>query len=351
MEPGGGKSLRSRRSNNRLRVANQANRPRVKVKHPRASKIGLALEVQQILVSDATVVMKKKGEEGETRIEGLDFLMENLTFDPKAQSLAALAAEGQLDIRRVALDNLELTDTHSRFQLADARFAMPTLTFATKHAQFGANMDVDFNPVPFTYQMSAQGDPLDLNGMMGASEGFGPAKTQLDAEGVGLETEDVKASGGFQMAEGEFPAAPAFTGIDEALGKKVIVGSRYKATEARYRLVNNILTLDPFRFESGDARLDLAGTVNLEGPVNFNLSVATAREGLNIDGVGGDVLDLLADDDGWVPVPITITGTLENPKVRPDAKALLEQAAQGAKREVTDRATDAIRGLLKKKKQ
>ena len=47
----------------------------------------------------------------------------------------------------------------------------------------------------------------------------------------------------------------------------------------------------------------------------------------------------------------TITGTLDNPKVRPDAKALLGQAAQGAKREVTEKATDAIRGLLKKKKQ
>jgi hypothetical protein len=97
--------------------------------------------------------------------------------------------------------------------------------------------------------------------------------------------------------------------------------------------------------------LDLAGTVHLEGPINFNLSVATAREGLKIEGVGADVLDLLADDEGWVPVPITITGTLEDPKVRPDAKALLGQAARGAKREVTEKATDAIRGLLKKKKQ
>jgi hypothetical protein len=142
-----------------------------------------------------------------------------------------------------------------------------------------------------------------------------------------------------------------FRDVDAALGKKAVVGSKYQATEASFRMENDRVTLAPFRFESGDARLDLQGTMRLDGPIDFDVSLATPREGLRIEGAGASVLDVLADDQGWVPVPISVTGTMEDPKVRPDAKALASQAGQGVKREVTEKATDALKGLLKKKKE
>ena len=67
-------------------------------------------------------------------------------------------------------------------------------------------MQVDFNPVPFAYKLTARGDPLDLNSMVGASDGFGPGTAKLEAAG-------------------EFPAAEMFTGVDKALGKTVLVGA------------------------------------------------------------------------------------------------------------------------------
>ena len=118
-----------------------------------------------------------------------------------------------------------------------------------------------------------------------------------------------------------------------------------------FRMENNRVALAPFRFESGDARLDLQGSMLLTGPIDFDLSLATPREGLRIEGAGAEVLDLMADDLGFVPVPIAITVTLDDPKVVPDVKAMASQAGHGAKREVTEKATDALRGLLKKKKE
>ncbi|HEY7698739.1 MAG TPA: AsmA-like C-terminal region-containing protein, partial [Vicinamibacteria bacterium] len=203
---------------------------------------------------------------------------------------------------------------------------------------------------PFTYTMKAKGDPLDLNGMVGATSGFGPAKLELEARGSGPETKDLKGKGQMRLAEGRFPDAKMFQQIDTALGKKAVVGSPYKATQASFRMENDRVSLAPFQFESGDARLDLEGTMLLEGPIDFDLSLATPREGLQIEGAGAGALDLLADDQGWVPVPIDITGTLEDPKVRPDVKALASQAGRGAQREVEEQATEALRGLLKKKK-
>lgn len=303
---------------------------------------GFALEVKQILVQNGTVVMKNTDNGSETRVEGLDFTMENLQFDPTRESLAAISAEGLLEIDSVNLGTVTLSELESQFQLADAVFDLTELVFGTEHGQFAANANVDFNPVPFSYTMTATGDPLDLNGMMGASEGFGPANVQLEANGAGADTKDVDADGGLTIGKGTFPNSSPFTGIDQALGKQVVAGAPYEATDLTFVLDNNIMRFAPFRFTTEFARLELQGTVDLAGPVDMALSVATPREGITVEGASSSVLDVLADDEGWVPIPMSITGTLEDSKVRPDAKELVAQAGRGAKREVKERATEAV---------
>ncbi len=320
-----------------------------------AGGASMALEISQILVRDGTIVIKSADGSSETRVEGLDFTMENLTFDPTEESLAALSAEGKLTITRIVLDTITMSDLKSTFQLAGAVFDLTELTFGTPHGNFGADARIDFNPVPFTYTMSAQGDPLDLNSMTGASEGFGPGTVRFEAEGSGASTKDIHATGELQLAAGTFPDIDMFSGVDKALGKPVLVGAAYEATEASFTLENNVIRLSPFRFTSEVARLNLSGTVSLEGPINLDFSVATPREGLEMQGVGGATLDVLADDDGWVPVPMTVSGTLEAAKVRPDSSALLAQAKQGVKREVKREvkkaAGDALKGLFGRRKK
>jgi len=156
------------------------------------------------------------------------------------------------------------------------------------------------------------------------------------------------------MVIDETMAQELFPGQDP-LGKRVVAGAPYEATELSFVLDDNVIRLEPFRLTSELARLDLRGTVSLEGPIALELSVATPREGLQIQGASATVLDVLADDEGWVPVPMTITGTLEEAKVRPNAKALVAQARSGAEREVKERATEAageaLRGLFGRKKK
>ena len=71
-----------------------------------------------------------------------------------------------------------------------------------------------------------------------------------------------------------------------------MVGAPYQATEAQFRLENNVVTLSPFRFTSEIARLDLDGWVNLAGPIELGFAVATPRDGITIEGVGSNVLRL-----------------------------------------------------------
>jgi uncharacterized protein involved in outer membrane biogenesis len=311
-----------------------------------AADRGLALDVKQILVRNGSMVMRNTESGSETRVEGLDFTMENLKFDPAAKLLAAVSAAGELTIAEVNLDALALVELESRFTLSNAVFELSELKFATRHGQFAAEANVDFNPVPFTYSATATGKPLDLNGMLGATEGMGPAEVQLAAEGEGADTKDVDANGGLKLAGGAFPDVDAFSGIDRALGKQVVVGAPYEATELSFVLDNNVIRVAPFRFTTELARLDLQGTISLLGPIDLGLSVATPREGIVIEGASATVLDVLSDDDGWVPVPMTITGTLDEARVRPDAKALMAQAGQGAKREAKEAAAEAVGNAL-----
>lgn len=310
---------------------------------------GLALQVQQIRVEDGTLVMKKRGEEGETRIEGLDFTMSDLGVAQGASSLAGVFGAGELRIREVSFDDRKVTDAKSTFALKDGRFELSELSFTTKEGRFRADMDYDFNPVPFAYRLSATGEPVDVNVLLGTSEGFGPATVQLDAEGEGTASKDVAATGTIRLAGGEFPDDPMFSGVDKAVGKKAVVGSPYEPTEAKFRLENDRLTLEPFRFVSQDARLDLSGWVSLEGPLSLKLGLATPREGIQIEGIGSAALDVLADAEGWVPIPIDVSGTLQEPRVRPDTRQLASLAGQGAKRELTNRATESLQGLFNRK--
>ncbi|MGH9463403.1 MAG: hypothetical protein ACRD1X_19540 [Vicinamibacteria bacterium] len=47
---------------------------------------GMALEVREISIRDGVVVMRTRGAAGETRVEDLDFEMQNLKFDPTAST-------------------------------------------------------------------------------------------------------------------------------------------------------------------------------------------------------------------------------------------------------------------------
>jgi uncharacterized protein involved in outer membrane biogenesis len=312
------------------------------------------LEVRQLSIRDGIVVLRREGEDAATRAQGLDFSTDNLTIDPDAGTLTGITAAGSLEISEIAFGNFKVTDTRGRYSMAEGRFDLPELSAVVARGRVTANMQIDFKPVPYVYSLAMQGEGLDLNELIGASRGLGPAALDLKADGVGSGSRELKGKGSIALAAGTLPDAPVFKDIDRTLGKEVVVGAAYQATRAEFSIADNIATLAPFRFETARARLDTAGKANLDGPLDLELSVATPREGIRIGGVGSDVLDLLTDEQGWVPIPMSVAGTMEDPKVRLDTKALLSQAGAGYKRglskDLEEKASDLLEGLFRKKK-
>ena len=314
------------------------------------SGAGLALDVTLIRIEQATLVTRSAAGEEQAAADGLDFEMTDLRLDPSRSGMAALSARGTLAIATLRAGDLELRDMSGAFELAEARFSVPSLRFATPSATVVARTLMDFNPVPFTYDMEATSEH-DLNAMLETPGGLGPATARFEAKGTGSDPQSLTASGDIQLAAGHVPASPTTTKIDEAIGKPVLANAAYEATKLAFTFARGHLTLEPFRLTTPAARLELGGRVDLAGPIDIDIALATPREGLRIEGVGATALDVLADDEGWVPVPIAVTGTLEDPKVRPDVKTLASMAASGTKREVKAKATDALRGFIKREER
>jgi uncharacterized protein involved in outer membrane biogenesis len=312
---------------------------------------GLALAIRSIAVEDGTMIIQS-ADGRSTRLVGLDVLFQDIAYVPRTEPpIHGFAAQGELGVREVSFDELEIRDVSAELSVAEGRFEMKPLRFVMDEGRFTAEMQVDFNPAPFAYSLNAQGDPLDFNAMAGADGGFGPGLLGLSATGKGTDSKDVQGKGSITLADGQFPATELFGQIDETLGKPVMVGTTYKATELRFSLADNIVTVEPFPFETEQAKIELQGWVDLEGPLSLDFAMGVVREGIQIEGVGEDVLNVLTDDEGWVMIPLSVTGTKDQPRVWPDSKALIARAGQGMKRLAKEKATDAITGFFRKKKK
>jgi len=309
---------------------------------------GLTLDVRLVRIEDGSMVVRQADGREQLNVDGLTFEMTDLRLDPSRTGIGALSARGTLDVDKVQADAQSFTNLEGAFALADARFTVPELRLSMASGTVTADTTIDFNPVPLTYALHATSQQ-DLNVLVGAPGGLGPATARFDAKGAGPDATGLSATGTIDLEPGQFPASPLFTRIDEAVGKPVLSNASYEATTLSFSLIGNRLTLEPFRLTTPSARLDLSGEVVLDGPLDMSVALATPREGLSVEGTSATVLDVLADNEGWVPVPLSITGTLEDPRVRPDGRALASMATAGAKREATEKATDALRGLIKRK--
>ena len=284
---------------------------------------GLALEISEIRIDDGSI---RKGSVSPFSVDGLDLALRGLSFNPRALSLLhGISAVGSLGLDGLTVDETEVREVRGELTLDQGLLEGKDFTFVTEQGTFHAQLRVDFNRIPFTYTLSLRGDPIDVNAIARSKEGgFGAGLLELEAEGYGTGSKDIRGKGVLHLDEGKLPSTSVLAALEKLLARGTsLVGSRYQATDAVFRIEKNQLILERFRLETPQARLDLEGIVHLDGPLALKLVLRTPRQGLVIKEVPDEVLDALTDDEGWVAIPLRITGTRDEPKVLPDAKSLL----------------------------
>jgi uncharacterized protein involved in outer membrane biogenesis len=299
------------------------------------------LEVAELRVDQGQITIERATATGNPEhnltINGLNIALQSIAFDPeRAKAVQKVSGEGTILAEEILLGSFLLRDLAGNLSATEGMLELSSLTLSMDQGDLDATMRVDLNPVPFEYEFSAQGAPVNVNVIVGLSENtsMGPGRLEIEGHGRGPESNDLKAKGVLHLGEGEIPTHPILVQTQSALGIQNLVGGAYQSSEAQFTIENGRVDLSGFSLETPQAGLDIAGWVTLAGPLEIDIGVRTPREGVSIPKVPSAVLDTLSDDKGWLTVPVEVTGTLEDSRVRPDVDALMNQAGKGVTRKL-----------------
>ena len=300
---------------------------------PPVAPVPVRLHVSEVLLEDGAVELRAPGA-APVSVDGLSLRLRDISANPAGGSvLAALSARGELEIDQIVLPAATVRRVAGTLRLADGRLQTGDLRFETDEGPFKATWSADLRRLPFTYTLALDGVPLDLNAMARAAPGsgrLGPAHLRIEGGGAGPDPRDLAATGTIRLEKGTLPSTPALAALEKALGRTRLVGAPYTATETPFRIERGRVYFEGLRLDTEGAGLEAGGWAGLDGALDVHAAIRTPRANVHIPQVPDQALDALTDAEGWLRVPVRITGTREAPRVAPDVGALLTQAQRGA---------------------
>jgi len=288
------------------------------------------VEIERIVLKQPRLEVTGSGRP--LTLAGRELSLRELAFT--GTTLSRLTGGGRAEAKELRVSRTIARELDGRFTLEKGTLAADPIRFRTDQGRFEATLRARLDRMPLTYSLELRGDPLDLNAMAGraGAGSFGPATLQLSAAGSGAGAAALRGQGVLKMQPGRLPSTPLLQRLEAALGAQGLVGARYAASETPFRLQDGRATFDAFHLRADPLAIDMRGWIALDGPLDLAVQVRAPRSMLRVAGVSASVLDTLADGQGRLVVPLTVTGTQENPVVRPDVGALLAQAGKGAAR-------------------
>jgi len=309
----------------------------------------LALRVVEARMDDGTVEVLAPGQPPLT-VSNLDFTLQDL--DLAGATLAGLSAEGRAKADSIRFARSEARDVETEVKVQGGSLTAQPIKFRTKEGRFEAAVQARVDRLPLTYSLDVRGDPLDLNAVIGRAgdKSLGPARLRLTAEGSGSGTAALRGEGTLHLDAGRLPASPVLQRVQAFLTTE-LVGARYEASDTPFRLRNGRVELDSFRIRAERLSLDMQGWAALDGPLSLIVKARAPRDAVRVPGVSADVLDTLTDGEGYVLVPLTVTGTQREPVVRPDVGALVAQAGRGVGAAAARKAGRGLLDWLRRRQQ
>lgn len=299
---------------------------------PRTAPGWLRLEVREISIAKGTVAVREElpGREPRQtlRLGGVNLILRNIVFDATAANpVDRLAGRGRITIDTAQMGKLPFRDLSGDLGLQKGLLNADRLSVSSDQGDLQADVAADFNPDPFTYRVTVTASPLNVNEMVGLGKDgtLGPGRLQFDGHGQGSSPEGLVGQGILHLDPGKIPGHPILSKVESILGMRGLVGGDYEASDAKFQVADKRVTIEGFSLKTRQASLSLAGDVELDGPLRLLLRLRAKVDELSVPGVPRRVLKTLADGEGWVVIPLKVTGTREDPHVQPDTEALLSQ--------------------------
>ncbi len=293
-----------------------------------------------------------------TTVRGVELDLEALALD-RGLSLEGTSLAGAARFAEVVTSDEEETatlaeDVRGAFELEGGRFQMRELELSTPQGALQGALIADVAAEPLTYSLDLHGDALNTAVLLGLAVppegdkrnmlgGLGTSRFELKASGEGSEPEGIAGQGRLTVGGGELPDHPVLAQVEQLLGNVVLIGAGYEAFPLEFDIREHRVHLAPCELRVGPVSLTAGGWVDLDGPLEMELTVLAPREGLRIKEIPDEVLEVLAEDDGRVNLPMLVSGTADGSAVGLN-KVYLEQLG---KRYVRKRAEQEIGKALR----
>jgi AsmA protein len=276
-------------------------------------------------------------------------------------ALRELNARGELRIARAKLEGLEFTNVRLPLDARGGLVRLGPTSAELFGGKYAGNTVLDARPSRARLSMDERMSGVDIGAVMKASFDSTRLSGRADATAVlnGTGNTDVSIlktlSGNttFDIKEG------AVNGVDlwyelrraRALWKREAQPQRtgpartaFNVFKGSAQLDAGVVKNDDLRIETDYLRASGRGTLNIDTQAIDYRVTAEVYE-IPPEGAGAEMADLKA-----LEIPMTITGTLAEPKVRPDLDALVKQRVkekvEEKKEEVKKRITDKLRDLI-----
>ena len=279
-----------------------------------------------------------------TLIRGVEIDLDQLALD-RGLSLAGTSLTGEARFAEVVTGDGQESATQAeevsgRLELESGRFYLRELELTTPQGVLRGALEADVAAEPLTYSLDLRGDPLSTGVLLGLGDlrGLGTSVFELKASGEGSDPARIAGAGKLTVGGGELPEHPVLAQVEQLLGNVVLIGAGYETLPIEFDIRSHRIHVAPCELRAGPVSLTLSGWVDFEGPLEMELSVLAPREGLRIEEIPKEVLEVLAEDDGRINLPMLMTGTADGSTVTLNRDYLAELG----KRYVRQRAEQEI---------
>ncbi len=287
-----------------------------------------------------------------TTIRGVEVDLDELALD-RGLSLEGTSLSGEALFSEVVTSAEQETvtqakDVRGRLELKDGGLQLRELELWTPQGILQGDFTADVAADPLTYSLNLQGDALSTAVLLGLGDvrGLGTSTFELAASGEGSELAQVAGEGRLTVGGGELPDHPVLAQVEQLLGNVVLIGAGYEEFPVTFDIRKHRIHLAPCELRAGGVSLTMSGWVDFDGPLEMELSVLAPPEGLKIKEIPAEVLEVLAEADGRINLPMLVTGTADGSAVKLNQAYLEHLGKRYVRKRVESELGKALSGLF-----
>ncbi len=279
------------------------------------------------------------------RVRGITVELTDLATDATTAWLVGLRAQGELAAAEVSGPLPQAHAVTGRVRVQAGHLRVEELHYPTANGPLVAELDVNWNQDPYRYTLTARGEPINTNLLLGAEArgGLGPGRLRLQINGDGKTGSHCQGAGTLEVEGGELPQLVVLAAIEQLLTGRQVIGSAYAPFTLDFKVRGSRIELEPCAIRAGDLVLEMGGHLEVGGPLALTAELTVPREGIVVEELPKEMLEALTDEKGRLHLPLVVRGPPENPQVEFDRRGWRRMAEQRLRHEIREKVGQRIR--------